>query len=124
MSDVIPTAEEAASAADVLSDYVRISFDQIPRQIRQPLTDAIIGTVSPLLEAIAEGRVFEVRRELCTECDGVGGFEWIDDHDTGTDTCPRCDGSGYEPAPPGRKQRTAYDALIEAAAEAGTLDDF
>ena len=58
MSDVIPTAEEAASAADVLSDYVRISFDQIPRQIRQPLTDAIIGTVSPLLEAIAEGRVF------------------------------------------------------------------
>ena len=72
MNSIIPTAEEAASAADALSDYVRISFDQIPRQIRQPLTDAIISTVSPLLEAIAEGRVFEVRRELCTECDGDG----------------------------------------------------
>ena len=88
MSDVIPTAEEAASAADVLSDYVRISFDQIPRQIRQPLTDAIIGTVSPLLEAIAEGRVFEVRRELCTECDGCGRLHGLDTSDTDTGCCP------------------------------------
>ena len=125
MSDVIPTAEEAASAADVLSDYVRISFDQIPRQIRQPLTDAIIGTVLPLLEAIAAGRVFEVRPERCAMCLGNGGRTI----DIGTpaeywNDCPRCEGSGFEPAPPGRKQRTAYDALIEAAAEGGALDEF
>ena len=122
MSDVIPTAEEAASAADVLSDYVRISFDQIPRQIRQPLTDAIIGTVSPLLEAIAEGRVFEVRRELCTECDGDGFFEQGDDRtgETESEFCKPCKGTGLEPDPPGRPPaRTAYDAMIEAAAEGG-----
>ena len=112
MSDVIPTAEDAASALNELQyeNYV----------VNPRLTLAIVGPIArPLLEAIAEGRVFEVRRELCTECDGVGGFEWIDDHDTGTDTCPRCDGSGCEPVPPGRKQRTAYDAMIEAAAEGG-----
>lgn len=99
MNSIIPTAEEAASAADVLSDYVRISFDQIPRQIRQPLTDAIIGTVSPLLEAIAEGRVFEVRRKLCANCNGVGGQivfgEGIRGQEWGD--CPRCNGSGFEP---------------------------
>ena len=124
MNDIIPTPETAALAADVLSDYVRISFDQIPRQIRQPLTDAIIGTVLPLLEAIAAGRVFEVRSERCTRCGGEGHVSFCDAEITITEACPRCDGSGFEPAPPGRKQRTAYDALIEAAAEAGTLDDF
>jgi hypothetical protein len=55
------------------------------------LLELLDPTVLPLLEAIAAGRVFEVRPER----------------------------SGYEPAPPGRKQRTAYDAMIEAAAEGG-----
>ena len=103
--DIIPTAETAALAAAVVR--------------RVDGLGATRGIVLPLLEAIAAGRVFEVRPERCAECDGVGGFEWIDDHDTGTDTCPRCDGSGCEPVPPGRKQRTAYDAMIEAAAEGG-----
>jgi hypothetical protein len=98
VNDIIPTPETAALAADVLSDYVRISFDQIPRQIRQPLTDAIIGTVLPLLEAIAAGRVFEVRPERCAMCLGNGGRTI----DIGTpaeywNDCPRCDGSGREP---------------------------
>ena len=120
MSDIIPTPEEAARVHDVLGDYVRISFDQIPRQIRQPLTDAMLNTVLPLLEAIAAGRVFEVRPERCAMCLGNGGRTI----DIGTpaeywNDCPRCGGSGYEPAPPGRKQRTAYDAMIEAAAEGG-----
>ena len=78
----------------------------------------------PLLEAIAAGRVFEVRSERCTRCGGEGHVSFCDAEITITEACPRCDGSGFEPAPPGRKQRTAYDALIEAAAEAGTLDDF
>ena len=128
MSDVIPTPEEAARVHDVLGDYVRISFDQIPRQIRQPLTDAMLNTVLPLLDAIAAGRVFEVRPERCADCGGEGGG-YIDtmfagEHAEKWTDCARCDGSGYEPAPPGRKQRTAYDAMIEDAAEAGTLDDF
>ena len=100
---------------------MRISFDQIPRQIRQPLTDAIIGTVSPLLEAIAEGRVFEVRPERCAMCGGRGHSSFCDGDFTITHDCPRCDGSGYEPAPPGRKQRTAYDAMIDGATGDGTL---
>jgi hypothetical protein len=37
---------------------------------------------------------------------------------------PALRGSGFEPAPPGRKQRTAYDAMIEDAAEGGALDEF
>jgi hypothetical protein len=78
------------------------------------------GVVLPLLEAIAAGRVFEVRPERCAMCLGNGGRTI----DIGTpaeywNDCARCDGSGYEPAPPGRKQRTAYDAMIEAAAEGG-----
>ena len=99
MSDVIPTPEEAARVHDVLGDYVRISFDQIPRQIRQPLTDAMLNTVLPLLEAIAAGRVFEVRPEPCTECSGHGGFDLFDPL-AGTDhyeDCPRCEGSGRLP---------------------------
>ena len=111
MSDVIPTPETAALAAAVLR--------------RVDGLGATRGVVLPLLEAIAAGRVFEVRPERCAMCLGNGGRTI----DIGTpaeywNDCPRCDGSGYEPAPPGRKQRTAYDALIEAAAEAGTLDDF
>ena len=111
MSDIIPTAETAALAAAVLR--------------RVDGLGATRGVVLPLLEAIAAGRVFEVRPERCAMCLGYGGRTI----DIGTpaeywNDCPRCDGSGYEPAQPGRKQRTAYDALIEAAAEAGTLDDF
>ena len=111
MSDIIPTPETAALAAAVLR--------------RVDGLGATRGVVLPLLEAIAAGRVFEVRPERCAMCLGNGGRTI----DIGTpaeywNDCPRCDGSGYEPAPPGRKQRTAYDALIEAAAEAGTLDDF
>lgn len=115
MSGIIPTPEEATSAADVLSDYVQISFDQIPLQIRQPIADAMIDTVLPLLEAIAAGRVFEVRPERCAMCRGRGHSSFQDDGVMVIHTCPRCNGSGYEPAPPGRKQRTAYDAMIEAA---------
>ena len=114
MSDIIPTAEEAAVIAQDLRDFFGTEDE-----------GEIVDTVLPLLEAIAAGRVFEVRPERCAMCLGYGGRPI----DIGTpaeywNDCPRCDGSGYEPAPPGRKQRTAYDALIEAAAEAGTLDDF
>jgi hypothetical protein len=118
VSDIIPTAEDAASALNELQyeNYV----------VNPRLTLAIVGPIArPLLEAIAAGRVFEVRPERCAMCLGYGGRTI----DIGTpaeywNDCGRCDGSGFEPAPPGRKQRTAYDALIEAAAEAGTLDDF
>ena len=121
MSDIIPTAEEAASALNELryKNYV----------INPRVTLAIVGPiVRPLLDAIAAGRVFEVRPERCADCGGEGGG-YIDtmfagEHAEKWTDCARCDGSGYEPAPPGRKQRTAYDAMIEAAAEAGTLDDF
>ena len=111
MSDIIPTPETAALAAAVLR--------------RVDGLVATRGTVLPLLEAIAAGRVFEVRPERCTKCLGNGGRTI----DIGTpaaywEDCPRCDGSGYEPAPPGRKQRTAYDAMIEDAAEEGALDEF
>ena len=113
MSDIIPTAEDAASALNELQyeNYV----------VNPRLTLAIVGPIArPLLEAIAAGRVFEVRPERCAMCLGYGGRTI----DIGTpaeywNDCPRCDGSGYEPAPPGRKQRTAYDAMIEAAAEGG-----
>lgn len=104
MSDIIPTAEEAASALNELryKNYV----------INPRVTLAIVGPiVRPLLDAIAAGRVFEVRPERCAECDGVGGFEWIDDHDTGTDTCPRCKGSGCEPAPPPLTADGSYERL-------------
>ena len=104
MSDIIPPAEEAASALNELryKNYV----------INPRVTLAIVGPiVRPLLDAIAAGRVFEVRPERCAECDGVGGFEWIDDHDTGTDTCPRCKGSGCEPAPPPLTADGSYERL-------------
>lgn len=104
--DIIPTPETAALAAAVLR--------------RVDGLGATRGVVLPLLEAIAAGRVFEVRPERCAMCLGYGGRTI----DIGTpaeywNDCGRCDGSGFEPAPPGRKQRTAYDALIEAAAEGG-----
>ncbi len=106
MNDIIPTPETAALAAAVLR--------------RVDGLGATRGVVLPLLEAIAAGRVFEVRPERCAMCLGNGGRTI----DSGTpaeywNDCPRCDGSGYEPAPPGRKQRTAYDAMLEAAAEGG-----
>ena len=109
MSDIIPTAEEAAVIAQDLRDFFGTEDE-----------GEIVDTVLPLLEAIAAGRVFEVRPERCAMCLGNGGRTI----DIGTpaeywNDCPRCDGSGYEPAPPGRKQRTAYDAMIEAAAEGG-----
>ena len=117
--DIIPTAEEAASAAHRLDRYMAVKADT-PLYMRRA-----IDTVLPLLEAIAAGRVFEVRPERCAMCLGNGGRTI----DIGTpaeywNDCPRCDGSGYEPAPPGRKQRTAYDAMIEDAAEGGALDEF
>ena len=109
--DIIPTPETAALAAAVLR--------------RVDGLGATRGVVLPLLEAIAAGRVFEVRPERCAMCLGYGGRTI----DIGTpaeywNDCGRCDGSGFEPAPPGRKQRTAYDAMIEDAAEGGALDEF
>ena len=104
MNDIIPTPETAVLAAAVLR--------------RVDGLGATRGIVLPLLEAIAAGRVFEVRPEPCAAC-GFSGGGFVDEHTApGTSEwmdCPRCYGSGYEPAPPGRKQRTAYD---------GTLDDF
>ena len=115
--DIIPTAEEAASAAHRLDRYMAVKADT-PLYMRRA-----IDTVLPLLEAIAAGRVFEVRPERCADCGGEGGG-YIDtmfagEHAEEWTDCARCDGSGYEPAPPGRKQRTAYDAMIEDAAEGG-----
>ena len=120
MSDIIPTAEAAASLAARMKLY-RTKLGAVDPFTLLELLDP---TVLPLLEAIAAGRVFEVRSERCTRCGGEGHVSFCDAEITITEACPRCDGSGFEPAPPGRKQRTAYDALIEAAAEAGTLDDF
>lgn len=109
MSDyIIPTAEEAADAARRLSFYCKANPEA-------KTVSRAINTVLPLLEAIAAGRVFEVRREPCAMCRGRGHSSFQDDGVMVIHDCPRCDGSGYEPAPPGRKQRTAYDAMIEAA---------
>ena len=83
--DIIPTPETAALAAAVLR--------------RVDGLGATRGVVLPLLEAIAAGRVFEVRPEPCTECSGHGGFDLFDPL-AGTDhyeDCPRCEGSGRLP---------------------------
>ena len=107
MSDyIIPTAEEAADAARRLSFYCKANPEA-------KTVSRAINTVLPLLEAIAAGRVFEVRPEPCAMCRGRGHSSFQDDGVMVIHDCPRCDGSGYEPAPPGRKQRTAYDAMIE-----------
>ena len=85
MNDIIPTPETAALAAAVLR--------------RVDGLGATRGVVLPLLEAIAAGRVFEVRPEPCTECSGHGGFDLFDPL-AGTDhyeDCPRCEGSGRLP---------------------------
>ena len=124
MNDIIPTPEAAASAAVRL----RECWADAALSVKAATYSDLYGAVLPLLEAIAAGRVFEVRPERCADCGGEGGG-YIDtmfagEHAEKWTDCARCDGSGYEPAPPGRKQRTAYDAMIEAAAEAGTLDDF
>ncbi len=119
VNDIIPTAEAAASLAARMKLY-RTKLGAVDPFTLLELLDP---TVLPLLEAIAAGRVFEVRPERCADCGGEGGG-YIDtmfagEHAEKWKDCPRCDGSGYEPAPPGRKQRTAYDAMIEAAAEGG-----
>ena len=107
MNDIIPTPEAAASAAVRL----RECWADAALSVKAATYSDLYGAVLPLLEAIAAGRVFEVRPERCAECDGVGGFEWIDDHDTGTDTCPRCKGSGCEPAPPPLTADGSYERL-------------
>ena len=112
MSDIIPTAEEAASAAAGLRAWRAFVDD---RADHTDLATFDADTVLPLLDAIAAGRVFEVRPERCAMCRGRGHSSFQDDGVMVIHDCPRCDGSGYEPAPPGRKQRTAYDAMIEAA---------
>ena len=98
--DIIPTPETAALAAAVLR--------------RVDGLGATRGVVLPLLEAIAAGRVFEVRPERCSYCSGRRGWWNRYSNDAGCyerwEVCHRCDGSGYEPAPPGRKQRTATHA--------------
>ena len=122
MSDIIPTAEAAASAAVALAEIVRAMNEREAYVV--PRTRTAIGIVLPLLEAIAAGRVFEGRSERGTRCGGEGHVSFCDAEITITEACPRCDGSGFEPVPPGRKQRTAYDAMIEDAAEGGALDEF
>ena len=111
MSDIIPTAEEAASAAHRLDRYLAVKADT-PLYMRRA-----IDTVLPLLEAIAAGRVFEVRPERCAMCRGRGHSSFQDDGVMVIHDCPRCDGSGYEPAPPGRKQRTAYAVVAKVDPE-------
>ena len=69
MSNIVPTPEDAAAAHRTL------------RRLTDPPEGAFLGatlaqhtaasTVLPLLEAIADGRVFEVRAERCTECTGL-----------------------------------------------------
>jgi hypothetical protein len=126
VSDIIPTAEAAASAAVALAEIVRAMNEREAYVV--PRTRTAIGIVLPLLEAIAAGRVFEVRPERCSYCSGRRGWWNRYSNDAGCyerwEVCHRCDGSGFEPAPPGRKQRTAYDAMIEDAAEGGALDEF
>ena len=113
--DIIPPPEEAASVASTLRYHVKWAVGKA--SLTGP---AISDTVLPLLDAIAAGRVFEVRPEHCTKCLGDGGrLAGAGRPDEYWNDCPRCDGSGYEPAPPGRKQRTAYDAMIEDATDGG-----
>lgn len=93
MNDIIPTPEDAASAAQRLSEHAKF--------VCAGNTDmqSAIDTVLPLLEAIAAGRVFEARPEPCANCSGHGGFDLFDAL-AGTDyyeDCPRCGGSGREP---------------------------
>ena len=53
----------------------------------------------------------------CTVCEGGGGWWQLEPSRTAVVYvhCAHCDGTGVEPDPPGRTQRTAYD---------GTLADF
>ena len=124
MSDIIPTPEAAARAAGSLRSQ-RALFSLAPSANWRSCTDALlpatIDTVLPLLDAIAAGRVFEVRPERCADCGGEGGG-YIDtmfagEHAEEWTDCARCDGSGYEPAPPGRKQRTAYAVVAKVDPE-------
>jgi hypothetical protein len=110
VSDIIPTPETAALAAAVLR--------------RVDGLGATRGVVLPLLEAIAAGRVFEVRPERC-DARSARLAESYTAYDAGCYDRGRRRGRcarrvlrplrrlDLEPAPPGRKQRTAYDAMIE-----------
>ena len=114
MNDIILTAEEAAAAHRTLSFYCKANPEA-------KTVSSALNTVLPLLEAIAAGRVFEVRPERCADCGGEGGG-YIDtmfagEHAEKWTDCARCDGSGYEPAPPGRKQRTAYAVVAKVDPE-------
>lgn len=85
MSDIIPTPETAALAAAVLR--------------RVDGLGATRGVVLPLLEAIAAGRVFEVRPERCADCEGKGGW-YVGPSPDDIQDCPRCGASGREPGVP------------------------
>ncbi len=110
--DIIPTPETAALAAAVLR--------------RVDGLGATRGVVLPFLAAAASGLIGMAWRPFCDVCDGDGFFEQGDDRtgETESEFCKPCKGTGLEPVPPGRKQRTAYDAMIEDAAEGGALDEF
>jgi hypothetical protein len=81
VSDIIPTPEAAARAAGSLRSQ-RALFSLAPSANWRSCTDALlpatIDTVLPLLDAIAAGRVFEVRPERCADCGGEGGgyIDW------------------------------------------------
>ena len=93
MSSIIPTPEEAAAAVSKLRCNLR------PIERDQPNVASAVHTMLPLLEAIAAGRVFEVRPERCAMCGGFGGgyIDAFDEHgNVGSEweDCPLCGGIG------------------------------
>ena len=90
MSDIIPTPEAAARAAGSLRSQ-RALFSLAPSANWRSCTDALLPATIDTMFA------------------GEHAEKWTD--------CARCDGSGYEPAPPGRKQRTAYAVVAKVDPE-------
>jgi hypothetical protein len=114
----IPTPEQAASAHNRLQRAHPTHPDQLtPGELAAALDIAL-----PFLAAAASGLIGMAWRPFCDVCDGDGFFEQGDDRtgETESEFCKPCKGTGLEPDPPGRPPaRTAYDAMIEAAAEGG-----
>lgn len=102
MNDIIPTPEAAARAAGSLRSQ-RALFSLAPSANWRSCTDALlpatIEVVLPLLDAIAAGRVFEVRPKRCTDCEGKGGW-YVGPSPDDIQDCPRCGASGREPGVP------------------------
>jgi hypothetical protein len=115
MDEVVKSLQLLAAGADgaVLPAGSAGAFRTLADYIEWPPSMA-----ATKLDAIAAGRVVEVRPSAAptAEVRAVGTSTRCLPESTPRSgpIAPRCDGSGYEPAPPGRKQRTAYAVVARS----------